>query len=302
MMRISTKSKPLYNYSSRRSNDIIISTMVTLLLCLLVTTTTTAAFLVHTKSRTANSARNMATRTRSRLLQAVETSSDTTTSTTAADSLKSDLFDLADQTSRGFDASEAERRRARDIVDRLAALNPTAEPAAAYYDDGITTTTTTTTPTLTGKWTLVYTDAPDITSLRPSPSSPVPTLANLGRIGQECNTGTTGEIKNVIEWLRPDWLSSFGGSNDRSLQKVCCGATASPDRPDEVDLTLVGVDLVDAPLPLLPSNPLEVRGFLTLPFGKFTVLYLDDELRIIRTGQGYLAVNERIRNKEDEWF
>ena len=56
------------------------------------------------------------------------------------------------------------------IIKQLSALNPTKEPAAAYCkknggapnDDG---------PTLSGKWTLIYTDAPDITSLDPSSST-----------------------------------------------------------------------------------------------------------------------------------
>ena len=49
------------------------------------------------------------------------------------------------------------------------------------------------------------------------------------------------------------------------------------------------------------ENPVELRGVggFTAPFGKFRVLYLDEDMRIIRTGQNFLAVN--IRNKED-WF
>ena len=39
---------------------------------------------------------------------------------------------------------------------------------------------------------------------------------------------------------------------------------------------------------------------LLLRFGTFEILYLDEEMRIIRTGQNYLAVNTRIR--DDEWF
>ena len=47
------------------------------------------------------------------------------------------------------------------------------------------------------------------------------------------------------------------------------------------------------------ENPVELRGVFrfTAPFGKFRVL--DEDMRIIRTGQKILAVN--IRNKED-WF
>ena len=39
-----------------------------------------------------------------------------------------------------------------------------------------------------------------------------------------------------------------------------------------------------------PSSPLP---FPNLPFGFFKVLYNDGELRIIRTGQNWVSVNER---------
>mmetsp|Transcript_15525 Transcript_15525/g.22135 ORF Transcript_15525/g.22135 Transcript_15525/m.22135 type:complete len:85 (+) Transcript_15525:98-352(+) len=47
------------------------------------------------------------------------------------------------------------------------------------------------------------------------------------------------------------------------------------------------------------KNPLELRGPLKLPFGQFEILFLDRDMRIIKTGQGYLAVNIR---EEDDWF
>uniref|UniRef100_A0A7S1Z0U5 Plastid lipid-associated protein/fibrillin conserved domain-containing protein n=1 Tax=Ditylum brightwellii TaxID=49249 RepID=A0A7S1Z0U5_9STRA len=52
---------------------------------------------------------------------------------------------------------------------------------------------------------------------------------------------------------------------------------------------------------LLKQNPIELRGVITLPFGTFEILYLDEELRIIKTGQNYLAVNVRQKGTE-EWF
>jgi hypothetical protein len=45
---------------------------------------------------------------------------------------------------------------------------------------------------------------------------------------------------------------------------------------------------------LLPLPPLSLGLPAALPFGEFEVLYYDGGLRIIRTGQGYMGVNQRI--------
>ena len=219
--------------------------------------------------------------------------------------IQKELLKLAESTNRGFSASSTERKRARELIFDLARFNPTAEPAAPYYE---TSSATTSGPTLAGTWTLVYTDAPDITSLENSGP-----LAKLGRIGQECDPPL---IKNVIEWQRPDWSKSlpFSGSDDsRVFQKVCTEATASPDNPFMVNLKLVGIEVVgrggnttsleetiqQGPAAWFQANPVELRGPLTAPFGQFEVLYLDDRLRIIKTGQNYVAVNMR---NEVDWF
>ena len=55
----------------------------------------------------------------------------------------------------------------KQIVNDLSAISPTVEPAAAYYKDASFSTGS----TLSGKWTLIYTDAPDITSLEGGPLS-----------------------------------------------------------------------------------------------------------------------------------
>lgn len=246
-----------------------------------------------------------------------------------AEEVKKELLSLASATTRGFSATSAQRKRASELCNDLARQNPSANPASAYYPypkDNIGETRNfidvDQKPTLAGKWTLVYTDAPDITTLDGGPFA----LAKLGRIGQECNPPF---INNVIEWIRPTWAGSlpFSGNNDsRVLQKVCTEGKADPKNPKVVDLTVVGLDLlgfrgdsnsegtdtVEAkglgarikegglPAGLLEANPIKLRGPLSgaVPFGKFEILYLDDDLRIIRTGQNYLAVNVR----GEEWF
>jgi hypothetical protein len=242
----------------------------------------------------------------------------------AAEKLKAELMTLSTLTDRGFKASKDQQRQARTIIDQLATRNPTAEPASPYYDTTTKSNTSNTANTVVGKWTLVYTDAPDITSL--ANASPT---AQLGRIGQDCTTPPY--IKNVIEWKRPAWAANlpFSGTDDsRILQKVCTKASASPSDPLQLNLDLAGIELVAPPdsdsnggtstatgsslssfldkiqskgLPvgLLEQNPITLEGPLTTPFGKARILYLDDELRILKTYQNYVAVNIR---SNPEWF
>ncbi len=275
--------------------------------------------------------------------------------------LKLSLMFQAQDVKRGFDATNEQRKEISKVIQQLASLNPTKEPAAAYYEtiksnamgdnddqgqDGRQSA-----PSLSGKWTLIYTDAPDITGLDPSASAaaslipPPPPSAKLGRIGQQCNAGEK-TIKNIIEWKRPDWLgnilngaaaaSTDDSSNSRVLQKVVCEASASPERPFVVDLTLVGFELVgetapggssssgggggassssektklpglasfssilnEGPASILSKIPISLRGPLKAPFGKFEIQYLDEEIRIVKTGQGYYAVNLR---ESQPWF
>ena len=236
--------------------------------------------------------------------------------------LKNELLDLADRTKRGFQASAEDRKKAKELIFDLARLNPTPEPASPYYSSNDNRQASSS-PTLAGKWTLVYTDAPDITGLDTS-RNPFST-AKLGRIGQECNPPY---IKNVIEWLRPDWAKNlpFSGSDEtRVLQKIVTSASANPNKPLTVDLKVAGLeleagatsgdeddsiqasDLVSLiqkrgiPAGLLSVNPVDLKGPLNPPFGQFEILYVDEDFRMIKTYQNFLAVNQRIKSGE-EWF
>jgi hypothetical protein len=239
--------------------------------------------------------------------------------------IKGQILSLAASTARGFEATPSERDQMKDLIFDLGDTfdGAAAEPAAPYYEDAEIRFYDDK-PTLEGSWTLVYTDAPDITGLDAGSSTPLPSLAQLGRIGQSCKPPY---ITNVIEWVKPSWaqnLPSFllpgEDTNARILQKVVTEAKAVPSRPTQVDLTLVGLDVTARMsydndtsennlqeaikekgllVGFLKTNPLELRGPLKTPFGKFTILYVDDELRIIRTYQSYPAIN--IQNKE-EWF
>jgi hypothetical protein len=243
-------------------------------------------------------------------------------------SLKDELFAMADQTNRGFHASAQEKSQMKDMVYELARFNPSKYPAREYYERSISI------PiggnghegyAISGKWTLIYTDAPDITGLDTS-RNPLAT-AKLGRIGQECSPPY---IKNVIEWLRPTWainLPFSGTDTSRILQKVVTSASAIPSKPLLVELKVAGLELAagdsststttmsstftdflqriqDQGIPeaILSLQPIDLKGPFNPPFGYFEILYLDEDLRLIRTSQNYLAANRRIQQKNDEWF
>lgn len=257
-----------------------------------------------------------------------------TASTPPQEPLKELLLSLATLTKRGFVATSDQRSQISDTIAKLSKCNPTTEPATAYYDrNSQNFDDDNDTPTLAGKWTLVYTDAPDITGLDPTMAAGIPSFlpqnAKLGRIGQEC-IPEESLIKNVIEWKRPDWIQGIlnqvgteysDGDESRVLQKVCCEATASPNQPTIVELKLAGFELIgdvddDGSLPsngIISSlqdyavhgpaawfrkNPLNLNGPLKAPFGQFELMYLDHDMRIIKTGQGFFAVNIR----QEAWF
>jgi hypothetical protein len=155
----------------------------------------------------------------------------------------------------------------RAIIDRLAELNPTTEPAWSYYgktnpltrqlyqslatekrrqqentasesensnDDDLAS--------LEGKWILTYTDVPSIVSL--ATDSNRLGFAKLGRIGQECTPFPDYTVRTIIEWKRPDWVQNlettlpsavsgwlFGKAESSVLQKTTLRARATPDDP-----------------------------------------------------------------------
>jgi len=264
--------------------------------------------------------------------------------TTELEKLKSNLLLLADHTDRGFRASKSDRNEANELIAQLSRYfdASTIEPARDYYSAtdqkrNMRDEFAPPKPSLCGKWTLVYTDAPDITGLDPSINNPfpVPTLATLGRIGQDnCEPPF---IKNVIEWTRPEWIESLplpsflvgkrksdredDDDDVRIMQYVVTEARASPEQPSKVQLKVAGLQVeakgVEAGsvsgqsrllqgvqnagwLPgLLANQPIDFKSPIKAPFGEFEVLYLDDDMRIVRTGQNFIAVNVR---SGSDWF
>jgi hypothetical protein len=271
----------------------------------------------------------------------------TTTTTTTLDDVKRQLIDLGAATDCGFRARPVDRNRARDLISELSGFAFVAEPARDYYNDKTKTSVwdapsdavpdgdSIPAPTLRGQWTLIYTDAPDITSL--AGTNP---WAELGRIGQDCSAPPL--IQNVIEWKRPSWAANLpwsGSDQSRVLQKVITRGSARPSRPTTVNLAVAGLKLQSRRRPssanvsgrneeadnttdinkdglgrlldniqsegliagLLQNQAVDLRGPWNPPLGSFEILYLDQDFRITRTNQNYVAVNTRVQ-PGDEWF
>jgi hypothetical protein len=263
--------------------------------------------------------------------------------------LRQELIELGQRTDRGFRASRSDRERAGSFIFDLAQYSSVREPASIYYNNDkekqqFTSSTTDysalpddtaseTVPSLQGQWTLIYTDAPDITSLgQPSP------FVELGRIGQDCSQPPY--ISNIIEWLSPTWASNVpllvgkSKSPARILQKVVTTGSAVPASPTVVDLSVAGLQLATKSTALPSSDTgntglreaIEQDGLIVgllqqkqqgtsssgvdllrleksqQPlFGSFEILYLDDDFRITKTNRNHFAVNLRVCPGE-EWF
>ena len=145
-----------------------------------------------------------------------------------------------------------------------------------------------------GDWTLLWTDAPDITGL----GSSLPFAPTLGRIGQEISAAD-GTVVNVIEWRPASLLTTLRSelSEDSVEQRVVTGFTEAT--PGDVKLVLKGAGL--RPRRVLNRDlelgPYDTTGLFSLPFGEFKVLYNDGSLRVVKTGQNFYSVNERYYGK-----
>jgi hypothetical protein len=219
----------------------------------------------------------------------------------SAASLKAELLAACRPLEMGTSATSRDRERIRSLLDRLvAAGDGVADPASIFYSDAERAECDPTEPSIAGRWKLVYTDAPDVLSLNYNP------LASLSSIGQTCDAGAK-TIANVIEWKPPGMLEKLPFSQlpvklpydplaERIEQRVVLKAAASRTAPRRVDLFVEGLDVVPLRVFGRAGMPLELRGPLSgqLPFGSFDLLYMDRDLRIVKTVQGgHYAVNVR---------
>ena len=178
----------------------------------------------------------------------------------------------------GFDASAKQRREVESLLKDLIALNPNPQPAVGA--------------SLDGDWELIYSDAPDITGLANSG----PLLA-LRRVGQQIDADA-GTIQNVIEYGPRSWLPGLDLANAREdvlQQRVLLSYSVAEDGR-RCRLQISGLQLGARQLlgtNLRSTPPLTLKGFVEAPFGDFTCLYNDGDVRVVRTLQGYYGVNRR---------
>ena len=143
---------------------------------------------------------------------------------------------------------------------------------------------------LDGDWTLLWTDAPDITGL----GSSLPFAPTLGRIGQEISAAD-GTVVNVIEWRPASLLTTLRSelSEDSVEQRVVTGFTEAT--PGDVKLVLKGAGLrprrvLNRDLSwALTTRPVCFRcpsGIQGPPQRR--------PLRVVKTGQNFYSVNERL--------
>ena len=182
----------------------------------------------------------------------------------------------------GFDASPTQRQEIQQLINSLQQLNPNPSPA----ND------------LDGDWQLIYSDAPDITSLRNSGP-----LVRLQRVGQQIDAAAK-TIANVIEYKPRMWLplSTFGAEDDRIQQRVLLTYSVD-DEGRRCKLSIDGASLAARKflgVSLDAAPPLTIRGITSLPFGEFVCLYNDGDVRIAQTQQGYYSVNRRLDASSSE--
>jgi len=79
-------------------------------------------------------------------------------------------------------------------------------------------------------------------------------------------------------------------------------ASATRAQPRRVQLSVEGLDLVPKQVLGYQGDALELRGPLSgqVPFGSFEVVWLDEDMRVTKTDQGYLAINVRDDGAGDE--
>uniref|UniRef100_A0A6U5BKU0 Plastid lipid-associated protein/fibrillin conserved domain-containing protein n=2 Tax=Hemiselmis andersenii TaxID=464988 RepID=A0A6U5BKU0_HEMAN len=195
--------------------------------------------------------------------------------------VKSVLLSTLEGLDRGFSATGQQRKEVERIIEELIPMSPDPAPAETLLSEN-------------SKWELLYSDAPDIVGsgtgngqgLNPS----------NGDIGQEFDAAEK-TITNLVELKPPGLFSSLLPKDSLQLQVVIEARVLSPTRVGmnikgtrAVPRNFAGVDVSRLP-PLRLDLPVQP------PFGEFEVLFYDGDLRVVRTGQGYVGVNRRVASE-----
>ena len=210
--------------------------------------------------------------------------------------LKSKLFAACAAADRGFAASPADRQEIEALLDELSPLSPTDEPTRGLAEGAADAP-------LRKCWRLVYTSASDVSTLAANP------LASLGGIYQDARelpvvVNVIDSFPRLLANLPPDAASKLATTTRLRVQTRARPRSAtrvglSFERVGAEQLAILGQavpDWLPKPKVDLPQLGLDVqrrifnvgddedpRDAASNP-AFFDVMYLDDELLIIKQG------------------
>lgn len=244
------------------------------------------------------------------------------------ETLKEELFSALQTLDRGFEASASDQKNVAAIVQRLSALSPEAAPAPKLlsvdskwrliYSDAPDIVG----PTAAGRG--------RIGQRVEATNSRIGLLSFLSHAALQCSSPTFPRnhhtskpsfqtahsprtvlhqcfkalvthcthlladmvAVNLVEALPPSPLQSLPFPPPSLQLEVTLGAEAVSDT--EVRLSLLGTSAAPgSPKLPFPTPSLGLPLLFPLPFGSFSILYYDGDLRVIKTAQGYLGINMR---------
>ena len=210
--------------------------------------------------------------------------------------LKSKLFAACAAADRGFAASPADREEIEALLDELSPLSPIEEPTRGIADGAADAP-------LRKCWRLVYTSASDVSTLAANP------LASLGGIYQDARelpvvVNVIDSFPRLLANLPPDAASKLATTTrvrvkTRARPRSATRVGLSFERVGAEQLAILGQEVPDwLPKPKvdLPQLGLDVqrrifnvgddedpRDAASNP-AFFDVMYLDDELLVIKQG------------------
>lgn len=187
-----------------------------------------------------------------------------------------------------------------EAVDAVAAANPTAEPTAGFGTrDGASTCK------LHGRWFNAFTTAADATFSADSKRGGA-TVSN--RVD-----AVSGKTQNIIEFTgrdHPAFRATRSGTKKSPLERLTVVLAAKAVSPSRIELVFKFVRpriniklfgrtfgltlLIPVPGPFITSILFAFRPKKKPPPAFFDILYLDDTLRVHKTAQGNLFVQQRL--------
>jgi hypothetical protein len=212
--------------------------------------------------------------------------------------LKSQLFALSASCDRGFGASPNDRKRAKQLIDKLSELNPNLNATMNLFPNNISVSDHV---PIEGSWKLVYTSALDVVSLAASPLTLIQGIYQV--ISRDGRSANIIDLAPRIQALFPQFIVGSG-----STLRLKVGTWSSARTPTRVGLSfrtiqaqplsLLGtaVDFLPKFSSFLPQAA--ITGVDREGPGYFDVLFLDHNCLIIaQNAPGGVFVS--IRSEEE---